>query len=52
MSDEHEGKGGSYVVIDGQRKLVERTAPRPERDGAAQPETAPAEEAPRKQRKG
>lgn len=49
--DEHEGKGGSYEMVDGKRVLRERTAPVPEKDGAAAPETAPADE-PRKPKKG
>ncbi len=28
--DEHEGKGGSYVMIDGKRHLVERTEDHPQ----------------------
>ena len=52
MADEHEGKGGSYMVVDGKRQLVERTAPRPEQDGAQPSEIAPADDAQRKAKKG
>ena len=40
--DEHHGLGGRYVVVNGERRLVQRTEETPAESATAQPVPAPA----------